>query len=139
MAYQPNKIKHRRVHRGKIKGYATRGNRVAFGDYGLQALDAGWITGRQLEAGRVAANRATDGNAKIWIRIFPHKPISSKPAETRMGKGKGDIDYWAATVKPGSVLFELGNVTEEKAKIAFKRIAHKMPIKVRMIHRLPTS
>ena len=138
MAYQPNKIKHRRVHRGKIKGYATRGNRVAFGDYGLQALDAGWITGRQLEAGRVAANRATDGNAKIWIRIFPHKPISSKPAETRMGKGKGDIDYWAATVKPGSVLFELGNVTEEKAKIAFKRIAHKMPIKVRMIRRLPT-
>jgi len=139
MAYQPNKIKHRRVHRGKLKGYATRGNRVSFGDYGLQALDAGWITGRQLEAGRVAANRATDGNAKIWIRVFPHKPISSKPAETRMGKGKGDIDYWAATVKPGSVLFELGNVTEEKAKIAFKRIAHKMPIKVRMIHRLPTS
>ncbi len=139
MAYQPNKIKHRRVHRGKIKGYATRGNRVAFGDYGLQALDAGWITGRQLEAGRVAANRATDGNAKIWIRIFPHKPISSKPAETRMGKGKGDIDYWAATVKPGSVLFELGNVTEEKAKIAFKRIAHKMPIKVKMVRRLSTT
>ena len=139
MAYQPTTIKHRPVHRGKSQGSATRGNRVAFGDYGLQALDAGWITGRQLEAGRVAANRATDGNAKIWIRIFPHKPISSKPAETRMGKGKGDIDYWAATVKPGSVLFELGNVTEEKAKIAFKRIAHKMPIKVRMIHRLPTS
>ena len=131
----PKRIKHRRVHRGKIKGYATRGNRVTFGDFGLQALDAGWITGRQLEASRVAANRATRGAAKIWIRVFPDKPISSKPAETRMGKGKGDIDFWAAEVKPGTILFELGNVTEDKAKLAFKRIAHKMPIKVRMVKR----
>lgn len=139
MGYMPKRIKHRRVHRGRLKGEATRGNRVNFGDFGLQALDAGWITGRQIEAGRVAGNRATGGVAKIWIRIFPHKPISSKPAETRMGKGKGDIEYWAAEVRPGTILFELGNVTEDKAKLAFKRIAHKMPIKVRMVRRLPTA
>jgi large subunit ribosomal protein L16 len=139
MAYMPKRTAHRRVHRGRLKGLATRGNRVSFGEYGLQALDAGWITGRQLEASRVAANRATGGAAKVWIRVFPHKPISSKPAETRMGKGKGDLDYWAAQVKPGTVLFELGGVDEDQAKIAFKRIAHKMPIKVRMIRRLPTT
>ena len=139
MAYMPKRIKHRRVHRGKLKGFATRGNRVSYGEYGLQALDAGWITGRQLEASRVAANRALAGAAKIWIRVFPDKPISAKPAETRMGKGKGDIEFWAAPVRPGSVLFEIGNVPEEKAKLAFKRIAHKMPIKVRMIRRVPTS
>ncbi len=139
MAYMPKRILHRKVQRGRIKGYAQRGNRVSYGDYGLQALDAGWITGRQLEAGRVAANRATDGTAKIFIRVFPDKPVSAKPAETRMGKGKGDIDYWAAVVRPGTVLFELGNVTEEKAKLAFKRVAHKMPIKVRMVRRLPTT
>ncbi|MFT6109067.1 MAG: large subunit ribosomal protein L16, partial [Planctomycetota bacterium] len=109
MAYMPRRIKRRRVFRGKIKGLATRGNRVSFGDYGLQALDAGWINGRQLEASRIAANRATQGAAKIWIRVFCHKPISSKPAETRMGKGKGDVDYWAAEVRPGTILFELGN------------------------------
>ena len=139
MAYMPNKIRHRKVFRGKVKGQATRGNRVTFGDYGLQSLDAAWIDGRQIEASRVAANRATGGTAKIWIRIFPHKPISSKPAETRMGKGKGDIDFWAAIVRPGTVLFELGNVSEDMAKLAFKRIAHKLPIKVRMVKRLPTA
>ncbi len=139
MAYMPRKYAHRKVFKGRIKGYATRGNRVEFGDYGLQALDAGRITGRQLEASRIAANRATQGAAKIWIRAFPDRPVSSKPAETRMGKGKGDLDYWAAVVRPGTILFELGNVTEEKAKLAFKRIAHKMPIKVRMVKRLPTT
>ncbi|MFT7676952.1 MAG: large subunit ribosomal protein L16 [Planctomycetota bacterium] len=139
MAYMPKRISHRKVMRGKLKGLATRGNRVVFGDFGLQSLDTGWITGRQLEASRIAANRATAGTAKIWIRIFPHQPVSSKPAETRMGKGKGDIDYWAAAVRPGTILFELGNVTEEKAKLAFKRVAHKMPVKVRMVRRLPTT
>ena len=138
MAYMPKRIKHRKVFKGRIKGYASRGNRVNFGEFGLQALDAGRITGRQLEASRIAANRATQGAAKIWIRVFPDRPISSKPAETRMGKGKGDLDYWAAIVRPGTILFELGNVTEEKAKLAFKRIAHKMPIKVRMVKRVPT-
>jgi large subunit ribosomal protein L16 len=138
MAYLPKRTKHRKVQRGKVKGYAQRGNRVSFGDYGLQALDPGWIDGRQLEAGRVAANRATDGTAKIWIRIFPDKPVTAKPAETRMGKGKGDLDHWVAVVRPGTVLFELGNCSEDQARLAFKRIAHKMPVKVRMIRRLPS-
>lgn len=139
MALMPKRTKFRKAHRGKVKGSAQRGNRVSFGDFGLQSLDAGWITGRQIEAGRVAANRATGGLAKIWIRIFPHKPVSAKPAEVRMGKGKGDVDYWAAVVKPGTILFELGGVPEEKAKLAFKRVAHKMPIKVKMVRRLPTT
>ena len=139
MAMMPKRTKHRKVQRGRIRGKATRGHTVAFGEYGLQSLDAGWISGRQIEAGRVAANRATGGQAKVWIRIFPHKPISAKPAETRMGKGKGDVDFWAAAVKPGTVLFELGGVPEDVAKLAFKRVAHKMPIKVKMIRRLPTT
>jgi large subunit ribosomal protein L16 len=105
----------------------------------LQCLDYGWISGRQIEAGRIAANRASGGQAKIWIRIFPHKPVSAKPAETRMGKGKGDVDRWVAPVKPGTVLFEIGGVPEEKAKVAFKRVAHKMPVKVKMVRRLPTT
>lgn len=138
MAYMPKRTKHRKVMRGKVKGYAQRGNRVSFGDYGLQALDPGWIDGRQLEAARVAANRATGGTAKIWIRIFPDKPVTAKPAETRMGKGKGDLDHWVAVVRPGTVLFELGNCSEDQARLAFKRIAHKMPVKVRMIRRLPS-
>ena len=127
MAMMPKRAKHRKVMRGRLKGRATRGNRVHFGDFGLMSLDYGWINGRHLEAGRVAANRATGGSAKIWIRVFPHKPVSSKPAETRMGKGKGDVDFWAAQVKPGTVLFELGGVTEEKAKLAFKRVAGGKP------------
>lgn len=139
MAMMPKRTKYRKAHRGRLKGYATRGNRVSFGDWGLQSLDWGWITGRQIEAGRIAANRATDGQAKVWIRIFPHKPVSGKPAETRMGKGKGEVEFWAAPVKPGTVLYELGGVAEEKAKLAFKRVAHKMPIKVKMIRRLPTT
>ena len=101
MAMMPKRVKHRKVFRGKLKGVATRGNRVNFGDFGLMALDYGWMSGRHIEAGRVAANRATGGAAKIWIRVFPHKPISSKPAETRMGKGKGDVDFWAARSSPG--------------------------------------
>ena len=138
MAYLPKRTKHRKVQRGKVKGDAQRGNRVSFGDYGLQALGPGWIDGGELEAGRVAANRATDGTAKIWIRIFPDKPVTAKPAETRMGKGKGDLDHWVAVVSPGTVLFELGNCSEDQARLAFKRIAHKMPVKVRMIRRLPS-
>ncbi|MDE0916338.1 MAG: 50S ribosomal protein L16 [Planctomycetota bacterium] len=138
MAYMPKRSKYRKVMRGQVKGYAQRGNRVSFGEFGLQALDPGWIDGRQLEAARVAANRATGGTAKIWIRIFPDKPVTAKPAETRMGKGKGDLDHWVAVVRPGTVLFELGNCSEDDARLAFKRIAHKMPLKVRMIRRLPT-
>jgi len=139
MAMMPNRTKYRKVHRGRVRGRATRCNSVAFGDWGLQSLDAGWISGRQIEAGRVAANRATGGQGKLWIRVFPHKPVSAKPAETRMGTGKGDVEFWAAVVKPGTVLFEIGGVPEDKAKLAFKRVAHKLPIKVKMIRRLPTT
>jgi large subunit ribosomal protein L16 len=139
MALMPNRTKYRKVMRGRIRGSATRGDSVAFGDFGLQSLDAGWITGRQIEAGRVAANRVTGGQGKLWIRVFPHKPISGKPAETRMGTGKGDVEYWAAVVKPGTVLFEVGGIPEERAKQALKRVAHKLPIKVRMVRRLPTT
>ena len=139
MAMMPKRSKFRKQHRGRLNGLATRGNKVSFGDFGLQSLDYGWISGRQIEAGRIAANRASGGQAKIWIRVFPHKPVSAKPAETRMGKGKGDVDRWVAEVKPGTVLFELGGLTEEKAKVALKRVAHKMPIKVKMVRRLPTT
>ncbi len=139
MSLMPKRTKFRKVHRGRLKGEATRGNRVAFGDYGLQSMDFCWLSGRQIEAGRVAASRATDGTARIWIRVFPHKPVSSKPAEVRMGSGKGEVEFWAAEIKPGTVLYEIGGVTEEKAKQAFKRVAHKMPIKVKMIRRLPTT
>ncbi len=139
MALMPKRSKHRKVFRGRMRGVATRGNRVSFGDFGLMSLDYGWLSGRHIEAGRVAANRATGGAAKIWIRIFPHKPISAKPAETRMGKGKGDVDFWAAEVKPGTILYELGGIPEEKAKLAFKRVAHKMPIKVKLVRRLPST
>ena len=139
MSMMPKRTKYRRAHRGRLKGLATRCQDVAFGDFGLQALDAGWITGRQIEAGRIACNRVTGGTAKLWIRVFPHKPISGKPAETRMGKGKGDVEYWAAEIRPGTVLYELGGITEESAKVAFKRVAHKMPIKVRLVRRNPTT
>jgi len=135
----PKRTKFRKQHRGRLHGTASRGNKVSFGDFGLQCLDYGWISGRQIEAGRIAANRASGGQAKIWIRIFPHKPVSAKPAETRMGKGKGEVDRWVAEVKPGTVMFELGGVSEEKAKVALKRIAHKMPVKVKLVRRLPTT
>jgi large subunit ribosomal protein L16 len=139
MSLMPKRTKFRKVHRGRLKGQATRGNRVAFGDYGLQSMDYAWLSGRQIEAGRVAASRATGGSARVWIRVFPHKPVSGKPAEVRMGSGKGEVEFWAAEIKPGTVLYEIGGVTEDKAKMAFKRVAHKMPIKVKMIRRLPTT
>jgi len=139
MAMQPARTKYRKVHRGKIRGRASRANKVSFGDYGLQSLDAAWISGRQIEAGRVAINRALDGQGKVWIRCFPHKPVSGKPAETRMGKGKGDVEFWAAVIKPGAVIFEVGGIPEDKAKLAFKRAAHKMPIKVKLIRRLAAT
>lgn len=139
MSLMPKRTKFRKVHRGRLKGEATRGNRVAFGDYGLQSLDYAWLSARVIEAGRVAASRATDGTARVWIRVFPHKPVTSKPAEVRMGSGKGEVEFWAAEIKPGTLIYELGGVTEEKAKSAFKRVAHKLPIKVKMVRRLPTT
>lgn len=139
MSLMPKRTKFRKQHRGRLKGQATRGNRVSFGDFGLQSLDYCWLNARVIEAGRVAAMRATGGSARVWIRVFPHKPISAKPAEVRMGTGKGEVEYWAAEIKPGTLLFEIGGVTEDKAKAAFKRVAHKMPMKVKMIRRLPTT
>lgn len=130
----PKRVKRRKMHRGRIRGVATRGNEVSFGDYGLQALEPAWVSARTIEAGRIAATRNAP-EAKIWIRIFPQKSVTSRPAETRQGKGKGDIDYWCAVVKPGTVLYEIGGVTERQARKALNRVAHKLPVKVRMIHR----
>ena len=135
MPAMPKRVKYRKSMRGKMKGNATRGNYVAFGEYGLQCLDTGWLTARQIEAGRIAATHFLRRQGKIYIRVFPDKPISKKPLETRMGKGKADTDYWAAPVKPGTVLFEIGGVPEELAKPALARIAHKMPFKCRLVTR----
>jgi large subunit ribosomal protein L16 len=139
MSLMPKRTKFRKQHRGRMKGVATRGNRVSFGDWGLQSLDYAWLPGRVIEAGRVAAARATGGQARVWIRVFPHKPISAKPAEVRMGTGKGEIEYWAAEIKPGTIIYEIGGVPEEKAKSVFKRVAHKMPVKVKLVRRTPST
>jgi large subunit ribosomal protein L16 len=135
MALMPKRVKHRKEQRGKLKGNATRGNTVSFGDFGLQSLDKGWISGRQIEAGRIGASHFLGGEGRLYIRIFPRKPITAIPLETRMGKGKGEPEYWAAVVRPGTVLFEIGGVTEQAAKEVFKRIAHKMPVKTRLVKR----
>jgi large subunit ribosomal protein L16 len=131
----PKRVKFRKTQRRRIRGQATRGNRVSFGDYGLQALERGWITAQQIEAARVAASRYLGTDGKYWIRIFPQKSVSSKPAETRMGKGKGEIEFWAAVVKPGTVLFEVGGVPEPVAREVFRRQAGKFSVKVRMLKR----
>jgi large subunit ribosomal protein L16 len=133
----PKRVKHRKSQRGRLKGNATRGNRVVFGDFGLQALQGGWITAQTIEAGRIAAQQYVRGEGRLYVRIFPHKPITSKPLEVRMGTGKGEPEAWVAVVKPGTVLYELGGVTEEQAKICFARLAHKMPIRVRFARRRP--
>ncbi len=138
MAMMPKRVKHRKVQRGKMKGNASRCNFVAFGEYGLQALETSWISGRHIEAGRVAATHFLHREGKVYIRIFPHQPVSSKPLETRMGKGKGETDFWVARVKPGTVCFEIGGVAEEVAKEALIRVAHKMPIRCRFVKRRHT-
>jgi large subunit ribosomal protein L16 len=135
MALMPKRVKYRKQQRGKMKGNATRNNYVAFGEYGLQALDGAWVTGRQIEAGRVAATHYLRREGKVYIRVFPHKSVSAKPLETRMGKGKGEVDHWVATVRPGTVMFEIGGVPEEVAKQALIRVSHKMPIRCRFVAR----
>ncbi len=137
MALMPKRVKHRKSQRRRIKGNATRGNRVVFGDYGLQTVQGGWISAATIEAGRIAAQQYIRGEGRLYIRIFPQKPITSIPLETRMGKGKGEPEYWAAVVKPGTILYEIGGCSEEAAKICFARLAHKMPVRVRMVQRLP--
>jgi len=135
MALLPKRTKYRKVMRGVVKGNATRGNTVAFGEAGLQALDAGWITGRQIEAARIAVSRAVGKAGKYWIRIFPHKPVSAKPLETRQGSGKGEPEFWTAVVKPGTVLFEVGGVNLDAARQALAKAANKMPVRCRLIER----
>jgi large subunit ribosomal protein L16 len=131
----PKRVKFRKSQRGKMKGNATRGNTVAFGEYGLQTKEASWITARQIEAGRVAASHFLRREGRLFIRIFPHKPVSGKPLETRMGKGKGEPEYWVAVVKPGTVLFEITGVDEITAKRCLARVAHKMPVDCRFVER----
>ena len=138
MPLMPKRVKHRKQQRGRIRGNATRGNYVAFGDYGLQSMEASWITARQIEAGRVAATHFLQRVGRVYIRIFPDKPISSKPLEVRMGKGKGEVDQWVAVVKPGTVLFEISGVDEQTAKDALRRVANKMPVRCRLVHRTHT-
>ena len=135
MAQMPKRVKHRKSQRGRIKGSASRGNKVVFGDFGLQTLEGGWIKAQTIEAGRIAAQQYIRGEGRLYIRIFPHKSITSTPLETRMGKGKGEPEHWVATVKPATILFELGGVTEEQAKVCFSRLAHKLPVKTRMVKR----
>ena len=137
MALMPRRVKHRKSQRGRIRGSATRGNTVVFGEYGIQSLQAGWVKATTIEAGRIAAQQYVRGEGKLYIRIFPHKSVTSTPLETRMGKGKGEPDYWVAVVRPGTVLYELGGVSEQQAKVCFARLAAKMPIKVRLVRRRP--
>ncbi len=129
----PKRVKYRRVHRGRLTGKATRGNTVTYGDFGLQALEPAWISSRQIEAARIAMTRYIKRGGKVWIKIFPDKPITQKPAETRMGSGKGSPEYWVAVVKPGRVMFEIGGVSEELAREAFRLASHKLPIKTKFV------
>jgi len=131
----PKKIKHRKQQRGRMTGVRTRGSSVSFGSYGLQALEPSWVTNRQIEAGRIAITRHVKRGGKIWIRVFPDKPITAKPAETRMGRGKGSPEGWVAVVKPGRILYEIDGVTETVAREAFRLAGHKLPIRTRFVAR----
>ena len=131
----PKRVKYRRVQRGRLTGKASRGNKVNYGEFGLQALEPAWITSNQIEAARIAMTRYTKRGGQVWIKIFPDKPITQKPAETRMGSGKGSPEYWVAVVKPGRVLFEIDGVSEENAREAMRLAAHKLPIKCKFVKR----
>ncbi len=131
----PKRTKYRKTQKGRMTGKAKAGTRVTFGDYGLQAQESGWITSRQIEAARIAMTRAIKRGGKVWINIFPDKPITEKPAETRMGSGKGNPEYWVAVIKPGRVMFEMSGVDEELAREAMRLAAHKLPVKTRFVAR----
>lgn len=132
----PKRVKFRRAQRGRMRGVATRGATVAFGDFGLKAMEPGWISARQIEAARVALTRLMKREGKVWIRIFPDKPVSKKPAETRMGSGKGAPEFWVAVVKPGRIMFEVGGVKKDVAQEALKLASHKLPIKTKFVSRI---
>jgi large subunit ribosomal protein L16 len=138
MPLMPKRVKFRKQQRGRLRGNASRGNYVAFGEFGLQALSGGWMTARQIEAGRVAARQFVSREGKLLVRVFPDKPISKKPLETRMGKGKAEPEYWVARVKPGTVVYELTGVPRDVAKQAMARVAHKMPYRCRFVDRAGT-
>jgi large subunit ribosomal protein L16 len=131
----PKRVKYRRVHRGRLTGKATRGNTITYGEYGLVALDPSWITSNQIEAARVAMTRYTKRGGQVWIKIFPDKPVTEKPAETRMGSGKGSPEYWVAVVKPGRVMFEIAGVGDDDAREALRLAAHKLPIRCKIVKR----
>ena len=135
MALMPKRVTHRKSQRGRIRGNASRGNRVVFGDFGLQATQGGWLPAATIEAGRISAQQYMRTEGRLYIRVFPHKSISSIPLETRMGKGKGEPEFWAAVIKPGTILYEISGVTEEAARMCFRRLAHKMPVSVRFVKR----
>ena len=135
----PKRVKYRRVHRGRLTGEAHRGNKVTYGEYGLQATEPAWITSRQIEAARIAMTRYIKRGGKVWIKIFPDKPITEKPAETRMGSGKGSPEYWVAVVKPGRIMFEMDGVSEEVAREALRLAANKLPIKCKFVRKEETE
>jgi large subunit ribosomal protein L16 len=138
MPLMPKRVKFRKSARGKIRGNATRGNTVTFGEFGLQALEPGWLSAEAIEAGRITATHSVRGEGRLYIRVFPHKSITAIPAETRMGKGKGEPEYWAAVIKPGMVLYEIGGLPEPAARDALARVAYKMPFRCRLVTRLPS-
>lgn len=135
MALMPKRVKHRKEQRGRVKGNATRGLEVSFGDWGLQAVEAGHIRGTTIEACRIAATQYVRGEGKLYIRIFPNKPVTARPLETRMGTGKGEPDHWVAVIRPGKILFELSGVSEEAARECFARVAYKLPLRVKLVGR----
>ena len=139
MALMPKRVKYRKSQRRRIKGNASRGNRVAFGDWGLQSTEAGHIAANTIEACRIAATQYVRGEGKLYIRIFPQKSVTARPLETRMGKGKGEPDHWVAVIKPGTILFELAGVSQEAARECFARVAYKLPLRVRLVGRLPQT
>jgi large subunit ribosomal protein L16 len=135
MALMPKRVKFRKTQRGVVRGNATRGNYVAFGEYGLQALEGGWLSAEAIEAGRITAAHSVRGEGRLYIRVFPHKSITAIPAETRMGKGKGEPEYWAAVIRPGQILFEIAGLPENTARDCLARVAYKMPFKCRFVGR----
>jgi len=139
MPLMPKRVKHRKVQRGRMKGIAYRGSQITYGEFALQALEPGWVTARQIEAARVALTRYIKRGGKVWIKIFPDKPVTKKPAETRMGSGKGAPEYWVAVVKPGRIMFELAGVPEEQAREAMRLAAHKLPVKSKFVKREETE
>ena len=138
MPLMPKRVKYRKSQRGIVKGNATRGNTVTFGDFGLQSLEGGWLSAEAIEAGRVTATHSIRGEGRLYIRVFPHKSVTAIPAETRMGKGKGEPEYWAAVVKPGMILFEIGGLPEMAARDCLARVAYKMPFRCRFVARRPS-